>query len=98
MAAPVTVGLLPITNGIALDGFARRLAQQLKRFGRVRVIDAAEIDRALGEPGIALSTGAQADRSIALALDAIEAEHDFVLLLAQATARAVDAALHQSQR
>ena len=86
VAAPVTVGLLPITNGLALDGFARRLAQQLKRFGRVRVIDAAEIDRVLGEPGIALSTDAQADQNIALALDAIEAEHDFVLLLAQSTA------------
>ena len=85
VAAPVTVGLLPITNGIALDGFARRLAQQLERFGRVRVIDAAEIDRALAEPGIALSTDPQADQRIALALDAIEAEHDFVLLVAQTT-------------
>ena len=85
VAAPVTVGLLPITNGIALDGFARRLAQQLERFGRVRVVDAAEIDRALREPGIALSTGTHADQSIALALDAIEAEHDFVLLLPQVT-------------
>lgn len=83
--APVTVALLPITNGIALDDFAQRLAQQLKRFGRVRVIDAAEIDRVLGAPGIALSTDTHADHSIALALDAIEAEHDFVLLLAQAT-------------
>jgi NTE family protein len=85
VAAPVTVGLLPITNGIALDGFARRLAQQLEHFGRVRVIDAAEIDRALAEPGIALSTDPQADQRIALALDAIEAEHDFALLVAQAT-------------
>ena len=80
--APVTIGMLPITSGIALDGFARRLAEHLQRFGRVRVIDAAEIDRALGEPGVALSTGAQADQSIALAIDAIEAEHDFVLLVA----------------
>ena len=85
VAAPVTVGLLPITNGIALDGFAQRLAQQLKRFGRVCVIDSVEIDRVIGEPGIALSSEARADQSIALAIDAIEAEHDFVLLLAQAT-------------
>ena len=85
VSAPVTVGILPITNGIALEGFARRLAQQLQRFGRVCVIDAAEIDRALGEPGVAVRNDAQADQSIALALDAIEAEHDFVLLLAQAT-------------
>ena len=85
VSAPVTVGMLPITDGIALEGFARRLAQQLQRFGRVCVIDAAEIDRALGEPGIALRNDTEADQSIALALDAIEAEHDFVLLLAQAT-------------
>ena len=85
VAAPVTVGLLPITNGIALEGFARRLSEQLKRFGRVCVIDAAEIDRVVGEPGIALRADAQADQNIALALDAVEAEHDFVLLLAQAT-------------
>jgi NTE family protein len=85
VAAPVTVGLLPITNGIALDDFARQLAHQLQRFGRVCVIDAAEIDHALGEPGIALSSDANADQSVALALDAIEAKHDFVLLLAQAT-------------
>jgi NTE family protein len=84
VAAPVTVGLLPITNGIALDDFARRLTQQLQRFGRVCVIAAAEIDHALGEPGIALSNDANADQSVALALDAIEAKHDFVLLLAQA--------------
>ena len=43
--APVTIGLLPITSSIALDGFARRLAEQLQRFGRVRVIDVAEIER-----------------------------------------------------
>jgi NTE family protein len=83
VSAPVTVGMLPITDGIALEGFARRLAQQLQRFGRVCVIDAAEIGRALGEPGVAVRNGAEADQSIALALDAIEAEHDFVLLLAQ---------------
>ena len=85
VAAPVTVGLLPITHGIALDGFARRLARQLERFGRVRVIDAAEIDRVLRQRGIALSSSAHVDETIALALDAIEAEHDFVLLLAQST-------------
>ena len=85
VAAPVTVGLLPITNGIGLDGFAQRLAQQLRRFGRVCVIDSAAVDRVLGEPGIALSSEARADQSIALAIDAIEAEHDFVLLLANAT-------------
>ena len=86
VAAPVTVALLPITDGIALDGFARRLAQQLERFGRVRVIDAAEIGGELRRRGITPSAGPHAEEAIALALDAIEAEHDFVLLLAQSTA------------
>jgi NTE family protein len=39
----------------------------------------------LGTPGTALDTDAQAEQSIALALDAIEAEHDFVLLQADPT-------------
>ena len=85
VAPPVTIGLLPITDGIALEDFGQRLAQQLKRYGRVCVIDAAEVDRALETPGVAISTAPRAEQSIALALDAIEAEHDFVLLLAQAS-------------
>ena len=81
--APVTIGVLPVTEGIALDGFARRLAEQLRRFGRACVVDAAEMDRVLGEPGVALSDDTGAHARITHALDALEAEHDFVLLLAQ---------------
>ena len=82
IAPPVTVGIVPITHGIAPDSFARRLAKQLQRFGRVRVIDSAELDCSLAAPGITLRADAGADQRIALALDAIEAEHDFVLLVA----------------
>jgi len=85
VAPPVTIGLLPITDAIALEEFAHRLAQQLKRYGRVCVIDVAEIDRMLGAPGTALDIDARAEQSIALALDAVEAEHDFVLLQADST-------------
>lgn len=81
--APVTIGVLPVTDGIALDGFARRLAEQLRRFGRACVVDAAEMDRVLGEPGVALSDDRGAHTRITHALDALEAEHDFVLLLAE---------------
>lgn len=83
--APVTISVLPITDDVAVDDFARQLAQQLERFGRVRLIDAAEIDRLLGEVGIALSEEAPADARIASVLDAIEAGHDFVLLVGQTT-------------
>ena len=88
VAAPVTVALLPVSDGVSLQSFAAGLAPQLERFGRVRVIDAAAIERGLNEPGLALREGADVERRLTLALDRIEAEHDFVLLLANAGADA----------
>ncbi len=88
VAAPVTIGLLPISAGVALQDFAQQLASQLARYGRVGVVDAAAMDGAIGEAGFRLSDDAEAGRRIALALDGIEAEHDFVLLIADADASA----------
>jgi NTE family protein len=84
---PVTIALLPITAGVDVPDFAARLEAQLSKIARVRVIDAAVIDRELQQAGIAESDGANADnnRRIALLLDAIEADTDYVLLLADAT-------------
>lgn len=82
MPAPVTVALLPVSDGVTLSSFAEGLAQQLGRYGRVRVIDAAAIERGLNEPGVALREGTDVERRLTLALDRLEAEHDFVLLLA----------------
>ncbi len=81
LPAPVMVSLVPTSAGVELNEFAQRLAGQLGRFGRVGVIDAAAMDHALGEAGVAASDDAAADRRIVPALDALEAEHDFVLLL-----------------
>jgi len=86
LPAPVTVALLPISDNVALSSFAQRLAQELGRFGRVYVADAAAIERGLNEPGAASREGAEVDRRLASALDRLEAGHDFVLLLASATA------------
>jgi NTE family protein len=82
LPAPVTVALLPVSEGVALHAFAGRLAGQLEPFGRVQVVDAAAIERGLNEAGAALHEGADAERRLTLALDRVEAEHDFVLLLA----------------
>lgn len=84
---PVTIALLPITTGVDVPDFAARLEAQLAKIARVRVVDAAVIDRELRQAGIAESDGANADnnRRIALLLDAIEADTDYVLLLADAT-------------
>jgi len=82
VAAPVTIGLLPISEGVELAEFAHALQAQLARFGRACVVDAASLDRTLDIPGITLSDDAEADHRISLALDRLESEHDFVLLLA----------------
>lgn len=83
--APVTIGLLPISGGVVLSAFARDLAAQLARFGRACVVDAAAMDAALGEPGIAQQHDASAEQRIAIQLDGLEAQHDFVLLVGDAS-------------
>lgn len=87
MDRPVTIGLLPVSAGIDLDGFAASLAEQLRPLGRVAVITASQLDADLGAPGITHrnQSDAAANRSIAVRLDEIEAEHDFVLLLSDDT-------------
>lgn len=83
----VTIGLLPITTGIALPDFAARLAAQLSALGRVGVVSRHDIDQQLEQLGLGPSdnTDKETQRRIAILLDQIEAEHDFVLLLADAT-------------
>jgi NTE family protein len=84
LARPVTIALIPITAGIDVASFAARLAAQLSRANRVCIVDAASIDRALGQPGLAQSEPGDlaADRQIGAHLDEIEAAHEYVLLLA----------------
>ncbi len=87
LARPVTIGLLPITAGVALAAFGPMLAEQLQRLlaaGRVCLVDADCVDFALGEPGLARSPADDADatRRIARYLDQVEAQHDYVLLVA----------------
>lgn len=81
---PVTISLLRISEGIDQRRFADRLAAQLASKGRVIVLDAAAVDVALAEPGAANGQASDValNRRISLLLDNIEAEHEFVLLLA----------------
>ncbi len=83
---PVTMALLPNTAGVDALEFAHRLAAALQPMGRAAVVGAARIDHDLGRAGIARSDAAdaEANRRIALQLDAIEAAHDFVLLVGDA--------------
>lgn len=77
-AAPVVQALLPITPGVDAAGLAQALAQALARFGRVRVVDAAAVEAAVGAVGDA----SERYRLASLWLDEVESAHDFVLLLA----------------
>ena len=83
----VTIGLLPITSGIDLPDFAARLAAQLSALGRVGVVSRHDMDQQLEQLGLGPSdnTDKETQRRIAMLLDQIEVEHDFVLLLADAT-------------
>ena len=84
---PVAIGLLPISDGIGASvtrAFAERLAAELRPLGAVAVVDAARLEDRIGVPGITAHAvdDAEATRRIAVSLDEIEAEHAFVLLLA----------------
>jgi NTE family protein len=85
VAAPVTIGLLPVSAGVSTDDFAAQLAQHLQRFGRVATVGAASIDATLDDAGISARDDSDADHRISLVLDAMEAQNDFVLLVADGT-------------
>jgi NTE family protein len=81
---PAAMGVLTISDGVDAPAFAEALAQALRRHGRTAVLDAARLDADLGEPGLARRalTDAEANRRIAIHMDALEAEHDMLLLVA----------------
>lgn len=84
MAKPVTIGLLAITRSIDLPAFAQTLARQLQTHGRSTIVHAAQMDAVLGEPGAAQAPRVDFERSrkVTVLLDKIEAQHDFVVLVA----------------
>lgn len=84
---PVTMGLIPITDGVDVNGFAQTLKQHLTPKGRVEVLDSSSIAKHLESIGVGTqSTDVQeARRSVAMLLDEIEGTHDFVLLVGDPT-------------
>jgi NTE family protein len=72
---PVTVTLLPITSAVDAAALAQRLAQALAPFGRVCWVDSS-----------GAGSGARSANSPSEMLEDLEAEHDFVLMVADAQA------------
>ena len=85
-ARPVAIALLPVSADVDVAALGQLLAAELGRQLRVCQVDAARIDRDCAQPGLAEDAGAEADTRIGQHLDALEAAHDVVLLLANAQA------------
>ncbi len=83
---PVTMALVAITPGVDAAAFAAEFAASLATHGRVAIVDAAAIDAAC-LPDSAPDDALQDPRR-AIALDALEAAHDYVLLVTDAHASA----------
>ncbi|MGA9026977.1 MAG: cyclic nucleotide-binding and patatin-like phospholipase domain-containing protein [Steroidobacteraceae bacterium] len=82
IARPITIGVLPITTGVQPLEFCRQLSAHLETAGKVQIVDAARLDRELDQSlAQADVNDTEADRRIALYLDAIEATNDYVLLV-----------------
>lgn len=83
MDRPVTMALMPVSDGIDTAAFAQSLARELSAHGKVGVLDAASVDaqlRALGLPSLAVDDE-RAQRSVAMLFDEFEGTHDYVLLV-----------------
>jgi NTE family protein len=79
--APVTTGLVPISDGVDAVDFAARLAAAFGPNRRVRVVDADAARRAC-DLGAHWDDEPEARRRLAIHLDEVEAAHDVVLLVA----------------
>lgn len=86
-ARPVTITLIPISQGVGVLDFARKLAVELEHFGRVRTLTAEGVDSDTGHQGLARGSANDNLRQqrLALHLDAIESQYDFVLLVTDPT-------------
>ena len=94
LSRPVTIALIPISVGVALEQFAGQLADHLGALvpaqpgppARVCRVDAARITLMLQQPDPSHdpSDPESDDRRIGLYLDELEATHEYVLLLADA--------------
>ena len=92
LSRPVTIALIPVSAGVALDAFAGQLADHLSALvppqpgpaARVCLVDAARIAQMLSQPDLSHDPAdpESDDRRIGLYLDELEAKHEYVLLLA----------------
>jgi len=81
---PVIIGVLGISRNIDTMAFAQSLAQHLRIHGQATVVTSQHMDAQLEEPGAAQASRGDVERSrrVTVRLDKIEAQHDFVVFVA----------------
>lgn len=82
LPAPVMVTVLPITNGLDAAQLAQRLTDMLGRYGNACCVTADSMAARMAQPGLPTADASQGER-LSAALDELEAEHDFVLMVAE---------------
>ncbi len=87
MDRPVTMALLPVSDGVDAAPFAQALARELATHGRVGVLDADAVDRQLKAKGMPAADvdDEHTQRNVAMLFDEFEGTHDYVLLVGDAT-------------
>ena len=83
---PVTLCLAAITAGVDAEDFAHRLVAVMSESRKTAVVTAAQLGEWLGDAGAAQTPRGDGERSRRLAyqLEKLEAEHEYVLLVADA--------------
>ena len=86
MEKPIISAVMAVTDGVDLPAFGHELAAHMASAGRVQRVDAALVNERLAAQGLSLADADSPEvaRHLAQLLDQIEAEHDFVLLVADA--------------
>jgi NTE family protein len=81
---PVTFGLAAISGGVDVAQFTRELSAQLARHGKLAVVTSETVNRWLGRSDAAQAGRDQPElsRQVALKLEEVEAENNFVLFIA----------------
>lgn len=81
---PVITGLMAITAGVDLADFGTQLATSMAGAGRVQRVDSSWLNAKLQTLGVAADDdqNPEVNRQVAMVLDQIEAENDFVVMVA----------------
>ena len=87
---PVITALIAITDGVDLNPFSEQLAASMAAAGRVQRVDSAWVAARLQALGLRADDehNPEVGRQISMVLDQVEAENDFVLMVADAQSTA----------